>query len=559
MTQLDSHARPLNHLSSLLAIYRSHVSTVVLYAAGVGLFALATPVAVQALVNTAAFGTVLQPLVALVAILLLGLVFASVLKALKFWAVEVLQRRMFVDVVAQLAYLLPRVDARSAAYAEMGHPVHRFFELFTIHKASASLLLGGVDVLLAGLVGMLVLAFYHPILLAFDVALIAALLVIVFGLGRNGIRSALDESSAKYKMATFLSELQGTPYAFRYAAGRDYANQRLDGLSARYLEARAGHFRVVMRQLIGALGTQAIASAALLGLGGFLVIERELTLGQLVAAELIVTTVVSALTDLGKHAETFYDLVAGTYKLDKLLDLPTEAEADELGDEEVARGPARLELRDLHLTVAGRPLLDAADLTVEPGARVLLSGPAECGKTSLIELLFGLRRLQRGRILLDGADIAELSRPALRDRVAIVRGIEIVPGNVIDNVRLGRSDISPGRIRALLNELGLSDELSRLPQGLDTELGPNGARLSDSQSWRLTLARALARAPGLLAIDADLTAIDAGSLERVMKRIASPDAPWTLLLVGDVASAAAAHCTHRVRMEGGKFHEEARS
>ncbi len=545
---------PLPSLSRLLAVYRDHVWTVVLYAAGVGLFALATPVAVQALVNTAAFGTVLQPLVALVALLLLGLVCAGVLKALKSWAVEVLQRRMFVDVVERLAYLLPRADGRSAGRVAMQRPVHRFFELFSIHKAASSLLLGGVDAVLASFVGMLVLAFYHPVLLAFDLALIAALFVIVFGLGYNGVRTALDESSAKYELADFLSALESTPYAFRDAGGREYSNQRLDALSTAYLNARARHFRVVVRQLIGALTTQALASAVLLGLGGFLVIERELTLGQLVAAELIVTTVVSALSDLGKHAETYYDLVSGVVKLDHLLDMPTESEADEGGDNEVASGAARLALHDLHLAAEGRRLLDGAELTLEAGARVLLSGPAESGKTSLIELLYGLRRAERGRILLDGTDLRELSRAALRDRIAIVRGAEIVPGSVIDNVRLGRVDITPGKVRALLDEIGLSEELSRLPDGLDTELGA-GARLSDSQAFRLTLARALVRAPGLLAIDADLTAIDTASLACVMRAITKPEAAHTLLIVGEIPDAAA-YGMRRIRLADGRFHEE---
>ncbi len=526
-----------------------------LYAAGVGLFALATPVAVQALVNTAAFGTLVQPLVVLVALLLLGLVFASVLKALKSWAVEVLQRRLFVDVVARLAYQLPRIDARSPERGDVRHPVHGFFELFSIHKAAASLLLGGVDAVLTALVGMLVLAFYHPMLLAFDVALIFAMLVIVFGLGRHGVSSAVDESTAKYAVVSFLSEVESTPYAFRSGAGREYTQQRLDGLSSTYLGARARHFRVVLRQFVAALATQAFASAALLGLGGYLVISRELTLGQLVAAELIVTTVVSALSDLGKHLEAYYDLVAGVYKLDKLLDLPVESEAEDLGDDDVAVGPARVALRDLHLSAGAHSLLDGAELTIEPGERVLLSGPAGSGKTSLIELLYGLRRTQRGRVLLDGTDIRELARPALRERVAVVRGSEIVAGTVIDNVRLGRSQITSGKVRALLEEVGLSEELGRLPNGLDTELGLGGPRLTDSQAWRLTLARALACSPGLLAIDADLASIDANSLAHVMSAIARPDAPWTLLVVGDVPDAPRLGM-RRIRLEGGRFYEE---
>lgn len=528
-----AHHPVLPHLEAFFSLYRPYIWTVVVYAAFVGLLALTLPVAVQALVTSAAFGTVLQPIVVLTLLLLMGLVFSGVLKALKAWVVEVVQRRIFLDAVARLAYLLPRLD-NTAADARIAHPEHRFFEVFTIQKSMASLLVGGVDVLLATLVGLIVLGFYHPMLLAFDVALLLSMFAIVFGLGRGGVASSIAESTEKYNTASFLSEVMHTGAAFRHGAGREYARTRLDELAAGYLESRSKHFRVVMRQIIGALVTQATASAALLGLGGFLVVERELTLGQLVAAEIIVTVVVSALSDLGKHLETYYDLVTSIYKLDGLLELPTESEPEE-GLSTDAQGPVELKIRELHLSLGGRPLFEGASLLVRAGERIQLLGPAESGKSTLLALLFGARRADRGLIQLDGVDIRELSLVALRERVAVVTAPEIVPGTVIDNVLLGRTDIPLGRVRTLLEDMGIADELWRLPNGLDTVLGPGGHPVTTSQAFRLTLARAIIRAPGLLAIDADLSNVDAQSLSRVLSVCARPTAPWTLLLVGDAA------------------------
>lgn len=550
----NAHREPLAELRELLESYRADIWTVVSYAVGVGLLALATPIAVQSLVDTAAFGTVLQPVLVLVLLLLLGLAFASLLKALKTWAVEVLQRRMFVDTVAQLAHRLPRAEAGASSTAGRGHLVHRFFDLFTVQKAAASLLLSGIDVVLATSVGMLVLAFYHPILLAFAISLGVGLAMVIFVLGRGGVRTSIEESTIKYEIAGFLAELGRANYAFRDGGGNAYAHERLDSLAQSYLRSRAGHFRVVMRQFAGALTLQAVASAGLLGLGGFLVIERELTLGQLVAAELIVTTVVSTLSDLGKHVETYYDLVTGVHKLRSLTSVPVEEE-EQAEREEIASGPATLAVRDLDVTVGERALFEGAELNVDRGARVSLVGPAETGKTYLLELLFGMRRAQRGRISIDGIDVRELSRRALRERVAIVRGPEIVPGTIIDNVRLARRGISAGRVRSLLEELGLTEELGRLPDGLDTVLGPGGAVLSDSQAWRLTVARAIAREPGLVAIDADLSSIDAFNLERVLQVLSRPEAPWTLIVVSGDAQVQK-HCTDVVHVRGHRFTRE---
>jgi putative ABC transport system ATP-binding protein len=473
----------------------------------------------------------------------------GVIKALKSWAVEVLQRRMFADTVARLAYVLPRRDPAANAPSE---PSHRYFELFSVQKASASLLLGGVDAVLAAGVGLLVLAFYHPLLLAFDVALMLAIGVVIFGLGRSGVRTAIAESSAKYEVADFLAELERTRLAFRDAAGERFAHGTLDALAGSYLDARARHYRVVLRQLVGALTTQALASAVLLGLGGYLVLARELTLGQLVAAELIVTAVVSALSDLGKHLETYYDLAAGVYKLHQVEDLATEADRDDPGCEVAASGPASLVLRGVRLEAGARLLLDGASASVPAGARVALDGPPESGKTSLLELLYGLRRQVTGALLVDGIDTRELSRDALRRRVAVVLGPELIPTSVLDNVRVGDAAIGSGRVRAVLDQLGLLHELAHLPDGLDTKVGKGGLPLSYSQAFRLTLARALVRGPGLLAIDADFTSMGKDAVSAVIAAVARPDAPWTLIAVGDSEPLRSA-CSHRLRLDAGRL------
>jgi ABC-type bacteriocin/lantibiotic exporter with double-glycine peptidase domain len=308
----------------------------------------------------------------------------------------------------------------------------------------------------------------------------------------------------------------------------------------------------VLRQLIGALATQALASAVLLGLGGFLVLSRELTLGQLVAAELIVTAVVSALSDLGKHLETYYDLASGVYKLDQVQALPTEPEREEPGSHEIARGPAQLSLVDVCLDVGQRALFERASLHLEAGARALLVGPPEAGKTTLLELLYGLRRARSGAVLIDGADTRELDRTALRERVALVLGPEVVPGSILDNLRVGLSTLSSGAARVVLDQLGLLSELGHLPDGLDTQVGRGGLPLSYSQALRLTLARALVREPGLLAVDADFASMGEPALSAVLSAIARPDAPWTLLLVGDTARLRAA-CSQVIELADGRL------
>ena len=160
---------------------------------------------------------------------------------------------------------------------------------------------------------------------------------------------------------------------FRQRGGSAHALRRSDELARDYLGARLKHFKYLFRQILGALGLQAVASALLLGLGGWLVINRQLTLGQLVAAELIVTAVVAAIAKFGKHLEAWYDLLASMDKLGQLVDLPLEQDTGE--SVPPRSGPAALALHGLEFHYReDAPVLSGASLEVRAGESVAITG-----------------------------------------------------------------------------------------------------------------------------------------------------------------------------------------
>ncbi|MFK7990778.1 MAG: peptidase domain-containing ABC transporter [Sandaracinaceae bacterium] len=524
---------PWARLRLLIRQERHDVLVAVIYAIGVGLLTLATPIAVQALVNTVAFGTVLQPLAVLTLLLLAGLSFAGVLRALQAWVVEVLQRRLFVRLVNDLSMRLPRVELAAFDRAHGPELVNRFFDIFTIQKAASSLLIDGLQIILTAAVGLLVLAFYHPLLLAFDVLLLMIVVLILFGFGRGATKSAVKESKAKYEVASWLEEVARHPTAFKLAGGPALARRRADELAGTYLRNRKKHFVAVFRQLVGALALQAFASAGTLGIGGWLVIERQLTLGQLVAAELIVTMVVASFSKVGKHLETTYDLLAALDKVGQLTDLPLEPIRPTTHLPDSSPRGARLEAKALRFGFGATPLFTDADLHIGAGERVVLTGRSGAGRSALVDVLLGLREPDGGLIEIDGFDLAAIDRHELRQRTALVRGGELVVGSIADNVAFGRSEIDAHEVREALRAVGLMDEVAGLPDGLDTRLMPDGSPLSRGQAARLVLARAVAGRPALLVIDGALDALDPATRATVLDTVFAPDAPWTLLVITD--------------------------
>jgi ABC-type bacteriocin/lantibiotic exporter with double-glycine peptidase domain len=530
----DSHSvSPLSRLGAFLWPDKKDLWVIVVFSIIDGVLLLATPIAVEALVNTVAFGRYLQPIVVLAIMLFTFLTFAAALRGLLSYVVEILQRRFFVRLVADLAYRLPRV--RGTAFDNVHAPelVNRFFEIVTVQKALSSLLLDAVSIILQTFVGMAVLAFYHPFLLGFDLVLLLLIAFITFGLGRGAVKTAVNESIAKYAVGAWLEELVRHPTAFKLHSGHSFAVDRSDRLTVDYLEARRKHYRIVLRQLLFALGLQATVATALLGLGGWLVIQGQLTLGQLVAAELIVTVIVGSFAKMGKHLETFYDLSASMDKLGHLFDLPTERHDKQFHLK--AGLPAQVAVRGVSYSYDAleshrHEVLHGVSLEIKPGEHVALIGPSGSGKSTLIDLLSGVRQPVSGHLELDGIDLRELRADSLREHLAVSRSIEIFHGTIDENVHLNRPHISAHDVREALAAVGLVDEVLQLPDGLNTMLQTNGAPLSTTQALRLMLARAIVGSPRLLLIDGTLDALSDDMQHALLARILGPSRPWTVLI-----------------------------
>ena len=520
---------PFQRLLALLRLERDDIGVACIYAVGVGIASLAAPIGVQALVNTVAFGGLLQPLVVLTLLVFVGLGFAGVLRALWAWVIERIQQRIFTRVAMDLAHRLPRVRMNALGRAHGPELVNRFFDVLTVQKGAATLLVDGVSITLQTAVGMLVLAVYHPILLAFDVALIIAVVFVLFGLGRGAVDTSLKESKMKYAVASWLEQMAEHEVTFRSSGGSAFARERAEDLLREWIAARNKHWKVLFRQILGSLWVQALASTALLGVGGWLVIAGKLTLGQLVASELIVTSVVSGIAKFGKHLESFYDLLAGVDKLGHLVDLPVEAPGGAL----LPRKSVGMHLRLVDVSFAfpnGTRILDRARVNIEPGARIAIVGASGSGKSTLVDLLHGLQTPTRGRIDVDGIDVRDIDVTSLREQTAFLRNVEIFEGTVLDNVRVGRRDVQTSDVRSALQAVGLYDDIAALPDGLNEVLVNGGHTLSQSQAVRLCVARAIAAKPRLIVLDVAVADFDPTTRKLVLDALLDAHAPWTLIV-----------------------------
>ncbi|MEQ1530956.1 MAG: ABC transporter ATP-binding protein [Methylococcales bacterium] len=528
---MDNSHSPLQRLQNLITLEREDIGILITYGIGIGVLSLATPVAVQALVNTIAFGALFQPLLVLTLVLLVLLGFSNSLVGLQFYVVEMLQRRVFVRIFGETATRLQQARYAEKDEHHLPELTNRFFDVVTLQKTASVMLLETLGYVLQTLIGMILLAFYHPLLLAFDLFFISALAFILFGMGKNGLASAIEQSKAKYKAAAWLEDIAANPIISKSSENRAYLDAQTDQIAKSYVDACTKHFKVLSSQNIGALTLHTLANTLLLGMGGWMVISNQLSLGQLIAAELVVGAMIYGLTRLGKTLDNFYDMLASVDKLGNLLDLPQET--DKGGTPEHIEEPYKVAIENLSLP-GGIHLdtLNNVSLQLAPGECLVISEGIDKG--SLLDVIYGLRQPKFGQVCLNGQDLRDLNLGLLRNTVSLVRDAEIFAGTLLDNICMGCA-LTLTEVRKILDHVGLVGTIAELPDSLETQLLPNGSPLTHEQCLRLTLARAMIGRPRLLLLDKVLDRIDNRALPTIIDHLLAKNTPWTLIVTSQRA------------------------
>lgn len=541
---MHAHPSPLRRLLAMVSEDRSDFAVILVYNLVGSLLTLAVPLAAQALVNTVAQGLFLQPLVVLTGAVLGGLLFAGFLTILKFLLVEGMQQRIFARVALRLSERLPRVRHRELADQDAQELMNRFFDVVNIQKSWFKLVFEGPGAVIEVLVGLALLALYGTEFLAFAMALCGAGVLVFLVLGWNGVRSSIAVSAEKYRVAGWLEEMARCHSAVKLSGTPEYWKGRAERLVSQWLRRRRAHFQVLLRQHATWYLLQAVALGAVLGLGGWLVIEGQLSLGQLVAAELVVWNVLKAFGKLVRLIPSWFDLLTGLDKVGHLTGLALDRQGGRRMRDD-GKG-AEVTMRGVDFAFGAHPLLQGLDLDVPAGGRVCLLGAAGGGKSTVLRMLCGLLEPGRGLVAVDGFDVREVDLRDLSRHVALVgSGNEILEATLEENLLLGR-DLPRHDLHWALELSGLE----RLPDGLQAGLLPGGRNLSDSEAQRVVLARGVVGRPRLLLLDDPFRGMDEGQVSELVEGLFDPRQPWTVVCVSTEPEAVRRADTVHVIREG---------
>lgn len=544
---------PLRRLFQMLSKDKRDILYLYGYAVANGLVNLSLPLGVQAIIGLILAGQISTSWILLTGLVTLGVVLTGVLQIIQLGISEILQQRIFTRAAFEFAYRIPRFQAKALGSAYPPELVNRFFDTLNLQKGLSKILMDFSASALQILFGLVLLSLYHPFFIFFGVALITLLILIFRYTGPRGLDSSIHESTNKYKVAHWLKELARTMTTFKLAGETDLPLERANEHVENYLQQRKRHFRVLVFQYGNIVGFKALITLGLLLLGGMLVIQNEINVGQFVASEIVIILIMTSAEKLILTMEPIYDVLTAVEKMAQVTEIPLEEEFGSVRVEGAELGGFSVEMKDVSFTgLNGGLVLNQLSFRIEPGDRVCIDGPGGSGKSTLLSLIAGLEFADQGAVLIDDLPIGNLDLPRLRTVMGDAMGQEdLFEGSVLENITLGRRDVEVDAAKLAAEKLGLDRWIAHMPKGYDTPLTPGGHGLARSVIRRIFLARCIVHVPRLIVLDDFLDAFSPEERPQLMTTLMDPMAPWTLVAVShdpDFLS----HSTLHIRMRDGR-------
>ena len=547
---------PVQRLGQLLHSERRDIELIYLYAVLVGLFSLTVPLAVQGITQLVQGGLVLQPVILLIVFAIVGTLGTGLIGLLQESVVETIQQRIFARLAFEFAYLVPRVRFEAAQASNLPLQMNRFFEAVLIQKSLSKLLLDVPTATLQVLFGLTLLSFYNPSFIVFALVLILGVYVIFRLTYNRGLETSIMESKYKYNVLEWLQAMARSIAAFKFSTRSTLPIENMDGHVANYLKYRRKHFKVLVTQSLSLIIFKTLLTGALLILGTTLVVDRSLSLGQFVAAELVIVTVLAGVEKLIRSLATIYDLLTSVEKVGHVMDLPVEESrglqlpASNAGLAIVARG--------LSFTYPDQksPTLSDINLDIRPGDRIAVTGVDGSGQTTLLRLLGALHDEFEGSLTFDGVTLRSINRAVLREQIGqVLSTTDLFDGTIEENISVGRRFVDRAAVLKALRDMDVDDVVQGMPNGVQTTITNGGANLSSAVASKLLVAQGLVGQPRLLLLDDFFQNLDDDYRTRLIRLLTDRATAHTVIAVSHDPEFLAA-CDLILVMAGGQIREQ---
>lgn len=436
---------------------------------------------------------------------------------------------------------------------QVGQSVARVRELETIRNFITGTALTLIVDLSFTLVFFAVMYLYSPTL-TYVVAASIPLYVLLSLLITPVLRKRLDQSF-QYAAAnqSLLVESVSNIETLKALALENRFQRRWEEQLARYVKASfsAQNINNIANQSAGFISK--LTTLGIIFFGAHLVIDGMLTVGELIAFNMLAGRVSAPILKIVQLWQEFQQAGISMQRLGDLLNTPSEAKTSCSSHQTKSRGEIRFEQVCYRYNAEGSRSLDRISFTAEPGQKIGIVGRSGSGKSTLTKLLQRIYTPEAGRILLDSQDIAQADLNWLRRNVSVVlQESRLFEGSVRDNIAITRPVATQTEVIKAAEIAGAMSFIGDLPQGFDYQVGEAGCNLSGGQRQRIAIARALIANPSVLIMDEATSALDYESEAHIQKNLNTIGASCTLLIVAH-RLASVCQCDKILVLENGRI------
>ena len=527
---------PLKRFISLLKVDKQEITSIYIYALFSGIVSLTLPLGIQAIINLISLGQVSTSWIVLVGLVILGVAFRGFMQIKQLEITENIQQKIFTRSSFEFAYRIPRMKLEAVDKIYTPELVNKFFDTLTVQKGLSKILTDFSTATLQVIFGLILLSLYHPFFIIFSFILITIIYLIFRYLVPMGIKTSMNESKYKYEIAYWLEELARTMSTFKLASHSRYPMDRTDRLVRMYLASRVAHFKTLRTQYTLLVIFKIVIAAGLMILGGTLVLQQQMNVGQFVAAEIIIILIIASVEKLIMTMETIYDILTAVEKIGSVTDIELEH------IEETRRGKLdkglSVEMRDFSYTFLGenKPVIKDISLKIKSGERLVVCGEFGSGKSILIQLIAGFYESYQGSLNYNGLPLGNWDKEDLYVNIGeCISKDQIFNGSVLENITLGKEGITLEEVQKMAEIIGFTDFVCSLPEGYQTKLMSEGKNLPRSARTKIMIARALVGNPKLLLLDDTFNNLIPENRKNLLEYLLDRAHNWTVVAVSNDA------------------------
>lgn len=520
----------IQYLYEILKFERKEIVSIYIYSFFSGLLQLAIPLGIQSIISFVLGGSISTSIVILILLVISSVVVGGYMQVAQMKIIEKIQQQLFLRYSFEYAYKIPHLNLKSVDGHYLPKVTNQFLDSISLQKGISKILLDVPSAMLQVLFGLLLLSFYHPVFIGFGILLVVVVLLILRFTGQKGFETSMQESKYKYKTVAYLQDVARTVTSFKFSRNTSYHVERTDHYVTNYLKARTAHFKILLTQYWTLIIFKVVITAVMLIVGVVLLIDLKINIGQFIASEIIILTVISSVEKIISSLEKVYDVMTSLEKVNELLEKPNEATGDYKLDEKTKINISFDKVSFGYLNE--QKVVKNLSFEINQGEVVSIMGRYSSGKTTLLKLLAGTHHVDEGTFTINGIPIVNYHTDSLRKYIGVLfQHYDIIHGSLLENILMDEDVSLLPEVTKISKVVGLDQFVSTHKDGYDMQLLQNGQHLSGKIVKKILLMRALIKKPKLLLLEEPWLGLDYEDIENIKKYLLNEMKGTTIVVV----------------------------